>query len=107
MYLSDVDEGGATRFTKLNLSVTPRKGSAILWPSVHSHDPWETEQQTYHEAVKVERGVKYAANFWIHMFEFQKMLQNGCDNEDYFQHNLIGPDGRVRRRRAPERGIAR
>jgi hypothetical protein len=102
MYLSDVDEGGATRFTKLNLSVTPRKGSAILWPSVHSHDPWETEQQTYHEAVKVERGVKYAANFWIHMFEFQKMLQNGCDNEDYFQHNLIGPDGRVRRRRAPE-----
>ncbi|KAL3912139.1 MAG: hypothetical protein SGPRY_008440, partial [Prymnesium sp.] len=28
IYLSD--EGGATRFTKLNLSVTPAKGSAIL-----------------------------------------------------------------------------
>ena len=27
------------------------KGTAILWPSVHSHDPWETESLTYHEAV--------------------------------------------------------
>ena len=60
MYLSDVEEGGETRFTKLNISVTPRKGSAILWPSVHSHDPWETETQTYHEAVTVKKGEKYA-----------------------------------------------
>ena len=71
------------------LQVTPRKGSAILWPSVHSHDPWETEDLTYHEAVTVHKGEKYAANFWIHMFEFQKMLLNGCDNEDYFQANLL------------------
>lgn len=99
MYLSDVDEGGATRFTKLNISVTPRKGSAILWPSVHSDDPWKTEEKTYHEAVTVDRGIKHAANFWIHMFEFQKMLQNGCDNEDYFQHNMIDANGKMKRKR--------
>ena len=64
MYLSDVEEGGETRFTKLNISVTPKKGTAILWPSVHSHDPWETESMTYHEAVTVAKGEKYAANFW-------------------------------------------
>ena len=34
MYLNDVEAGGETRFTRLNISVTPRKGSAILWPSV-------------------------------------------------------------------------
>mmetsp|Transcript_5103 Transcript_5103/g.13443 ORF Transcript_5103/g.13443 Transcript_5103/m.13443 type:complete len:401 (+) Transcript_5103:65-1267(+) len=92
MYLSDVDEGGETRFTKLNLTVAPRKGSAILWPSVKSEDPWTTEEGTYHEAVTVNKGVKYGANFWIHMFEFQEALQRGCDNEDYFQDMLLQRD---------------
>ena len=45
-------------------SVVPRKGSAILWPSVHSDDPWKTEELTYHEAVSVVAGEKFAANFW-------------------------------------------
>ena len=67
MYLSDVELGGATRFTKLNISVVPRKGSAILWPSVRSDDPWTIEEGTHHEAVTVDKGIKYAANFWIHM----------------------------------------
>lgn len=97
MYLSDVEKGGETRFTKLNISVTPRKGSAILWPSVHDYDPWQTEDKTYHEAVTVEKGEKYAANFWIHMFEFQKMLQNGCDNEDYYQDFMLKEPGMLRR----------
>jgi hypothetical protein len=32
-----VEEGGETRFTKLNLTVAPKKGSAILWPSGDEH----------------------------------------------------------------------
>ena len=100
MYLSDVEQGGETRFTKLNISVTPKKGSAILWPSVHSDDPYRTEDLTYHEAVTVGKGEKYAANFWIHMFEFQKMLQNGCDNEDYFQADMLKSLPRPKRRNA-------
>ena len=35
------------------------------------------------------KGVKYAANFWIHMFEFQQALLRGCDNEDYWQDMLL------------------
>ena len=104
MYLSDVESGGETRFTKLNISVTPRKGAAILWPSVLSHDPWTMEQLTYHEAVAVTAGEKYAANFWIHMFEFQKMLQNGCDNEDYFQEFMMdNATGRIAGKARPKR----
>ena len=30
MYLSDVDEGGETRFTRLNLSITPRRRYAEI-----------------------------------------------------------------------------
>ena len=50
MYLSEVEQGGETRFTRLNISVAPSKGSAILWPSVFDKDPWSTDERTYHEA---------------------------------------------------------
>ena len=74
IYLSDVEAGGETRFTRLNISVTPRKGSAILWPSVLSEDPFVTDERTFHEAVTVDKGIKFSANFWIHMYEFQQVF---------------------------------
>ncbi|KAL1499144.1 hypothetical protein AB1Y20_013655 [Prymnesium parvum] len=98
MYLSDVEKGGETRFTRLNISVAPRKGTAVLWPSVLSENPLVTDERTYHEAVDVEEGVKYGANFWVHMYEFQEALQRGCDNRDYFQDDMLA--ARVGKRRA-------
>ena len=93
LYLSAVEDGGETRFTRLNISVTPRKGSAVVWPPVMSDDPFKTDERTYHEAVTVRKGTKYSANFWIHMYEFQQALGRGCDNQDYFQANLLrAPD---------------
>ncbi len=94
IYLSDVEEGGGTRFTKLNLTVTPKRGSAILWPSVKSSDPYAIEPLTYHEALTVTKGEKFASNFWLHMFEFQRALAAGCDNRNYYQ------GGSLRRARA-------
>ena len=44
-----------------------------------SDDPYTTDERTYHEAVEVVKGRKYAANFWIHMFEFQEALKRGCE----------------------------
>ena len=56
-------------------------------------DPFKTDERTYHEAVTVRKGTKYSANFWIHMYEFQQALGRGCDNQDYFQANLLrAPD---------------
>ncbi|KAL1528796.1 hypothetical protein AB1Y20_010121 [Prymnesium parvum] len=94
MYLSDVEEGGETRFTRLNLTVSPSKGSAIVWPSVFSHDLFRTDERTFHEAVNVTKGVKYAANFWIHMYDFQGALARGCDNKNYLQPtSVMGAQG--------------
>ena len=84
----------------LNISVKPKKGSAILWPSVKSDDPYTIEEGTYHEAVTVDKGVKYAANFWIHMYEFQKALMHGCDNQDYFQDAMLNSSKFKQGRRA-------
>ena len=73
LYLSAVEDGGETRFTRLNISVTPRKVGGRVAVGL-SDDPFKTDERTYHEAVTVRKGTKYSANFWIHMYEFQQAL---------------------------------
>eukprot|EP00586_Coscinodiscus_wailesii_P003664 CAMPEP_0172488566 /NCGR_PEP_ID=MMETSP1066-20121228/18160_1 /TAXON_ID=671091 /ORGANISM="Coscinodiscus wailesii, Strain CCMP2513" /LENGTH=451 /DNA_ID=CAMNT_0013255869 /DNA_START=267 /DNA_END=1619 /DNA_ORIENTATION=- len=70
LYLSDVEEGGATHFDLLDISVTPKKGRALVWPSVIDEDPTFWDKRMYHEAQDVIRGKKYAANHWIHLNDF-------------------------------------
>merc|ERR1711957_965047 len=59
LYLSDVDEGGETKFTKLldkegnTLSIMPKKGGALLWPNVRDDEVGEIDPRTHHEAVTV------------------------------------------------------
>jgi len=78
IYLNDVEEGGETRFTKLDINVTPKAGKAILWPSVLNTDLNAPENFTYHEALPVIKGVKYAANAWIHLNDFKAAHKLGC-----------------------------
>ncbi|EOD10187.1 hypothetical protein EMIHUDRAFT_452705 [Emiliania huxleyi CCMP1516] len=71
--------GGGTRFTDLGITVTPKLGRAVLWPSVLDSDllTGEREPKTHHEAVTVEAGVKYAANLWIHLYDFKSPSRAG------------------------------
>jgi len=71
LYLSNVEEGGETAFPLLNLSVKPKIGRAILWPSVSNDNPLKIDSRTTHEAKPVIKGVKYGANVWYHQFDFQ------------------------------------
>jgi prolyl 4-hydroxylase len=65
LYLNDVEAGGATHFTDLNISVYPKKGRVLLWPSVLDEDPNAWDDRTHHQANPVEAGVKYGANAWV------------------------------------------
>jgi hypothetical protein len=65
LYLNDVDEGGETEFPLLGLKVTPKKGKALLWPSVLDEDPLQIDYRTRHGALTVTKGVKYGANAWV------------------------------------------
>lgn len=78
LYLSDVEAGGATRLNNLNIDVEPKRGRALLWPSTLSHSPIEKDYRTRHEALPVEKGTKFAANSWIHLFNNVDAQKQGC-----------------------------
>ena len=78
LYLSDVEEGGATRFNRLNIDVAPKAGRALWWPSVQNASRTNADYRTQHEALPVIRGVKYAANAWLHLYDFRTPHANGC-----------------------------
>jgi len=78
LYLSDVDEGGGTQFPYLNLTVMPKRGSAVWWPHGLEDNPWKKDDRTHHEAMPVLQGVKMAANYWIHVDDFKQAMALGC-----------------------------
>lgn len=78
LYLNDVEEGGGTHFSSLNITVQPKSGRALVWPSVLNDDPSEMDPRTFHQALPVTRGVKYGANAWIHLRDFKTPLHKGC-----------------------------
>ena len=80
----NVEAGGHTHFPRLNISVRPKRGSALLWPSVLDHDPNERDDRTEHESVAVDAGTKFAANYWLHLWDFQEPTQHGCGNAEIF-----------------------
>lgn len=43
-------EGGGTRFPKLNITVTPKRGRAAMWSSVLNDDPHKKDPRTEHAA---------------------------------------------------------
>jgi prolyl 4-hydroxylase len=78
LYLNDVEEGGGTRFPFLDITVQPRRRSALLWPSSLDEDPEEKDKRTEHEALPVIRGIKYGANAWIHTRNYREAEERDC-----------------------------
>jgi len=78
LYLNDVEEGGGTEFDKLGITVMPKKGMAVLWPSVLNHDTMAKDHRTSHAALPVIKGVKYGANAWFHLRDFKTPYENSC-----------------------------
>jgi hypothetical protein len=64
IYLSDVEEGGGTNFPHIDPSnpdftVMPKKGRAVLWPSVLNEQPDVQDDRTLHQALPVTKGQKF------------------------------------------------
>ena len=70
IYLNDVEEGGATTFTDLNISVQPKKGRILVFPSFYTYP---------HQGEPPVSGRKYILVSWIHY---------GGKGHSYRVHNL-------------------
>ena len=55
-YLNDVDDGGETYFTKFDISIKPKKGKIVLFPSNYAYE---------HEARMPISGDKYSIVTWF------------------------------------------
>lgn len=79
IYFNEVEKGGGTRFPNLHdMTITPKKGRVLIWPSILDDGSWEPDIRTTHEALEVEAGFKFSANAWIHMRDFQTPFSMGC-----------------------------
>mmetsp|Transcript_26941 Transcript_26941/g.75752 ORF Transcript_26941/g.75752 Transcript_26941/m.75752 type:complete len:680 (+) Transcript_26941:99-2138(+) len=78
MYMNDVEKGGGTHFSDLNITVQPKKGRVLLWPSVLNDYPFLLDLRTTHEALPVEAGTKKASNAWFHQREHKTNSDLHC-----------------------------
>ena len=76
----DDDEAvnGGTNFDTLDITVTPKRGRIVIWPSVLDKYPTMKDPRTDHEALPVLKGVKYGANAWVHNKDFKTPHSKGC-----------------------------
>ncbi|XP_033229504.1 prolyl 4-hydroxylase subunit alpha-1 [Belonocnema kinseyi] len=89
--MSDVEQGGGTVFTGINLSLWPKKGSAAFWYNLkpNGHGNFLTR----HAACPVLTGSKWVANKWLHEVgqEFHRpcTLENQPEDTELFSSTFV------------------
>lgn len=63
MYLNEVEEGGETYFPKLDLSIAPKKGSAVYFE--YFYNDKSLNELTLHGGAPVIKGEKWVATQWM------------------------------------------
>jgi len=93
MYLKEPHVGGGTNFPRLNITINPRKGSALLWPNVMDHDLSRADMRTEHQALPPIKGMKFSANLWLHQYDFRGPNTHGCDVRRQVDRSQLSPAG--------------
>jgi prolyl 4-hydroxylase len=63
VFLSDVEEGGATEFPRLGIRIPPQQGALLVWNNADRNGV--PNGATTHAATPVVRGVKYVITKWF------------------------------------------
>lgn len=74
VWLKDGFEGGATRFTELDLDVTGKRGDALVFTNVDADG--RPDPLTRHAGTPVTKGVKWLCSRWIRAAPFDAWSEN-------------------------------
>lgn len=75
VYLNQVEEGGSTKFTKLDMDVHPKKGKLLVFNNVYEN----TINKHYlseHAGMPVIKGEKYIFNLWFRQYSKSKLYSH-------------------------------
>ena len=71
VYLNDGFAGGETYFPFINLKITPKKGTALIFKDLEEN--LELISYSLHAGLPVAEGLKYACNIWVRNKPFARM----------------------------------
>lgn len=63
VYLNEVDDGGSTHFTRLNIAIPPQAGMLLMWNNALPDG--RPNGDTMHAGLPVVRGTKYVITKWF------------------------------------------
>jgi hypothetical protein len=86
LYLNDVQEGGGTRLSKLNIEVTAKKGKLLVFRNVYEGGHFKHEKSE-HAGMPVKKGEKYAVNLWFK--ECPKTIPYPTFNPCYYDNKFL------------------
>ena len=75
VYLSDVEAGGQTIFSNLDLAVEPQQGRVLVFHNCTAASPSKVDGRTLHAGTPVEAGEKWACNKWVRQFPLRSPLR--------------------------------
>lgn len=65
LYLSDVEEGGTTSFTKIDKTIYPEAGKLLVFSDINFNYPLKPDPLTKHSGDPVIKGEKWICTLWI------------------------------------------
>jgi prolyl 4-hydroxylase len=86
LYLNDVEEGGGTHLSKLNIEVTAKKGKLLVFRNVYEGGHFKHELSE-HAGMPVKKGEKYAVNLWFK--ECPKTIPYQTFNPCYYDNKFL------------------
>jgi prolyl 4-hydroxylase len=75
IYLNNVEEGGPTRFTKLNINVDPEVGKLLVFENTIK-DTIDKHPLSEHAGMPVNKGEKYICNLWFRQYSKSKLYSD-------------------------------
>lgn len=81
VYLNDVEEGGSTRFCKLDINVEPKKGRLLVFQNT-INGSIDKHILSEHAGMPVIKGEKYIFNLWYRECERTKLYSD--HNPEYY-----------------------